>query len=92
MVLVQVGFSADGADRVPGRVEQATRSTGTPPPNATNIVDELAGYPEDIVVTKRNWGAFYGTDLDDQLGRRGITHFPRLGETGISADVLELLS
>ena len=140
VVLVQVGFSADGADRVPGRVEQATRSTGTPPPNATNIVDELAGHPEDIVVTKRNWGAFHGTDLDVQLRRRGITQivlagvatsigvestaraayehgynvtlatdamtdlsadahensitriFPRLGETGISADVLELLS
>ena len=24
-------------------------------------------------MTKRNWGAFYGTDLDLQLRRRGIT-------------------
>ena len=24
------------------------------------------------MVTKRNWGAFYGTDLDLQLRRRGI--------------------
>jgi len=24
-------------------------------------------------VTKRNWGAFYGTDLDLQLRRRGVT-------------------
>jgi nicotinamidase-related amidase len=34
---------------------------------------ELAGHPDDIVVTKRNWGAFHGTDLDVQLRRRGIT-------------------
>jgi nicotinamidase-related amidase len=26
----------------------------------------------DIVVTKRHWGAFYGTDLDVQLRRRGV--------------------
>jgi len=29
--------------------------------------------PGDIVVTKRQWGAFYGTDLDLQLRRRGVT-------------------
>ncbi len=28
--------------------------------------------PGDIVVTKRQWGAFYGTDLDLQLRRRGV--------------------
>jgi nicotinamidase-related amidase len=27
----------------------------------------------DVVVTKYNWGAFYGTDLDVQLRRRGKT-------------------
>lgn len=27
----------------------------------------------DVLVTKRQWGAFYGTDLDLQLRRRGIT-------------------
>ena len=26
----------------------------------------------DLVITKRQWGAFYGTDLDLQLRRRGI--------------------
>jgi nicotinamidase-related amidase len=26
----------------------------------------------DIIVTKKQWGAFYGTDLDLQLRRRGI--------------------
>lgn len=27
----------------------------------------------DIIVTKQQWGAFYGTDLDLQLRRRGVT-------------------
>jgi nicotinamidase-related amidase len=26
----------------------------------------------DIIVSKRQWGAFYGTDLDLQLRRRGV--------------------
>jgi nicotinamidase-related amidase len=28
--------------------------------------------PGDICITKRQWGAFYGTELDLQLRRRGI--------------------
>ncbi len=28
--------------------------------------------PGDILITKRQWGAFYGTELDLQLRRRGI--------------------
>jgi nicotinamidase-related amidase len=46
---------------------------GSPPEGWDVIVDDLAGHPEDILVTKRSWGAFYGTDLDLQLRRRGIT-------------------
>ena len=30
-------------------------------------------FSTDIRVTKHQWGAFHGTDLDDQLRRRGIT-------------------
>ena len=29
--------------------------------------------PGDFVITKHQWGAFYGTELDLQLRRRGIT-------------------
>ncbi len=32
----------------------------------------LAVCDNDILITKRQWGAFYGTDLDLQLRRRGI--------------------
>jgi nicotinamidase-related amidase len=28
--------------------------------------------PADIIITKRQWGAFYGTELDLQLRRRGV--------------------
>jgi len=140
VVLVRVSFAADGGDRLTGRTEQSPRSGGgTPPAGADQIVDQLAGHAEDIVVTKRNWGAFHGTDLDVHLRRRGITQivltgvatsigvestaraayehgyhvtlatdamtdlspsahenslswiFPRLGETGTTADILALL-
>jgi nicotinamidase-related amidase len=43
-----------------------------PPASASELVAELDRQPEDIVVTKRQWGAFYGTDLEQQLRRRSI--------------------
>ncbi len=80
VVLVRVSFAADGGDRLTGRTEQAPRSGGgTPPAGADQIVDQLAGHAEDIVVTKRNWGAFHGTDLDVHLRRRGITQIVLTG-------------
>jgi len=38
----------------------------------STIIPELGPQEEDIVITKRQWGAFYGTELDLQLRRRGI--------------------
>jgi nicotinamidase-related amidase len=72
VVLVRVTAAPDGADAAPGRTE-ATRGSGSRPQGWDVIVDDLAGHSGDIVVTKRNWGAFYGTDLDLQLRRRGVT-------------------
>jgi nicotinamidase-related amidase len=43
-----------------------------PPPDAADFAPQAAPRAGDIVVTKRQWGAFYGTDLDQQLRRRGI--------------------
>jgi len=48
------------------------RGKGTTPPNAAELVPEAGGQPGDLVVTKRQWGALYGTDLELQLQRRGI--------------------
>ncbi|MGK5741054.1 hydrolase [Micromonospora sp. URMC 103] len=139
VVLVRVTFAPDGSDAVPGRTDRGAAG-GVRPEGWDVLVDELAGHPGDIVVTKRNWGAFYGTDLDLQLRRRGVTQivlggiatsigvestaraayehgyhvtlatdamtdldaeghrasveriFPRLGETGTTAEIVELLA
>jgi len=42
------------------------------PAEASEIVPETGMQAGDIVVAKRQWGAFYGTDLELQLRRRGI--------------------
>jgi nicotinamidase-related amidase len=42
------------------------------PPDWSEIVPEMGPRPGDVVITKRQWGAFYGTALDLQLRRRGI--------------------
>ncbi|MBJ6641546.1 isochorismatase family protein [Streptomyces sp. DHE7-1] len=139
VVLVRVSFAPDGADAVPGRTERQARGLAFPE-DWDVVVDELAGHPGDIRVTKHNWSAFHGTDLDTQLRRRGITQivlagiatsigvestardayahgyhvtlatdamtdsdpaahagsveriFPRLGESGTTAEILELLA
>jgi nicotinamidase-related amidase len=82
VVLVRVSFAADGGDRVPGRTEGP--QLGTMPAGWDVLVDELGDHPEDIVVTKRNWSAFYGTDLDLQLRRRGVT---QIVLTGIATSI-----
>lgn len=47
------------------------RPTGPIPPEASELVPE-AGFREgDVLITKRQWGAFYGTNLEQQLRRRG---------------------
>ena len=43
-----------------------------PPPEFSELVPELQVQAGDVLITKRQWGAFYGTDLDLQLRRRGI--------------------
>ncbi|MGW3957630.1 hydrolase [Streptomyces sp. NPDC004752] len=139
VVLVRVSFAPDWADRVPGRTEHQ-ESGRAYPEGWDTIVDELSGHPGDLHVTKHNWGAFHGTDLDLQLRRRGVTQivltgiatsigvestaraayehgyhvtvakdavaditpeahtnsveriFPRLGETGTTQEILQLLA
>jgi nicotinamidase-related amidase len=74
VVLVRVSFAPDGADAPPGRTD-AGRPGGARPEGWDVLVDDITGSDGsgDIVVTKHNWGAFHGTDLDVQLRRRGVT-------------------
>lgn len=46
--------------------------TPAPPPDASRLAPEAQVQATDIVVTKRQWGAFHGTELDQLLRRRGI--------------------
>lgn len=127
------------AGGAPGRTEQP-RQTGSRPDGWTDLVPELDRRPDDIVVTKRTWGAFASSNLEAQLKARGVTQvviagvatgtgveatarqayeqgfnvtlaidamtdlraqahdystthvFPRLGETGTSDAIIDLLS
>jgi nicotinamidase-related amidase len=45
---------------------------GKPPADWAEFVPELDKQETDIVITKKQWGAFYGTELDLQLRRRKI--------------------
>ena len=70
--LVRVAFSPDGKDALRPLVDTPW-SAQTPPPGWTDIVPEMGPKPGDFVITKHQWGAFYGTELDLEFRRRGIT-------------------
>ena len=56
----------------PGRTEQA-RPRGEFPAGWSDLVPELNQQPGDHTVTKRTWGAFTSTDLDEHLKKLGVT-------------------
>lgn len=70
-VLVHVGGAADGADRLQQPADQPTQARDLPA-DWSEFVAELAPQSGDVSILKHQWGAFYGTDLDLQLRRRGI--------------------
>jgi nicotinamidase-related amidase len=59
-----VSLPADQPGNAPG--------AAAPPPEASHFVPEAGVEATDLVIVKRQWGAFYGTNLDQQLRRRGI--------------------
>ena len=71
VVLVKVGWSADGGDALKAIVD-APNPPGAPPADWMADTAELPPQPGDIHIVKRQWGAFHGTELDLQLRRRGI--------------------
>lgn len=70
--LVRVTSSPDGKDAL-HPVADAAWPAQTFPPDWAEIVPELGPDEGDLVITKRQWGAFYGTELDLECRRRGIT-------------------
>jgi nicotinamidase-related amidase len=72
VVLVRVSFSASGADALSVPVDEPMPASARPP--GWDVLSPALGSDErDIHVTKRQWGAFYGTELDLQLRRRGVS-------------------
>ena len=70
VITVRVAPSPDGGDALATLVHEQ-RAPRRPAPGWADIVPEVQR-DSDIVVTKKQWGAFYGTDLDLQLRRRHI--------------------
>ena len=71
VVLVHVAFAKDRSDAL----KQPVDSPNPPaqlPADWSDFVPEIGPRDGDIIITKRQWGAFYGTDLDLQLRRRNV--------------------
>ena len=66
IALVNVDGTAPGRTERPRRIQKL-------PDSWTELLPELGRQADDIVVTKRTWGAFASTDLESQLKRRGVT-------------------
>jgi nicotinamidase-related amidase len=66
------------AGAAPGRTEQP-RQTEPRQEGWTDLIPEMIRQPNDIVVTKRTWGAFASTDLETQLKGRGVTQVVIVG-------------
>jgi nicotinamidase-related amidase len=77
VVLVNVNAGAPGRTEQPPRVREF-------PAGWTDIVPELNQQPTDHLVTKRTWGAFVGTDLEDYLKGLGVT---QVVMTGVATSV-----
>ena len=52
--------------------DSAMAARGDMPKDWAEIVPEVGPAPSDVVITKMQWGAFYGTDLDLRLRRGGV--------------------
>ncbi|MDR0481448.1 MAG: isochorismatase family protein, partial [Gallionellaceae bacterium] len=72
VVRVRVEMGVNRAEMPPGLTDRvALLPPGGIPADYADFPDDPAAHG-DLIVTKRQWGAFYGTDLDARLRRRGI--------------------
>jgi nicotinamidase-related amidase len=62
----------------PGRAEQGWR-VGDLPADWADLVPELNAQAGDILITKRTWGAFTGTDLAERLKALDVTQVVVVG-------------
>jgi nicotinamidase-related amidase len=80
VVLVNVAGTA------PGRTEGPRRQREFPA-DFSELIPELHQQPDDILITKRTWGAFANTDLEAQLKANGVTQVVLTGvATGMGVE------
>jgi len=72
IALVNVDWAADGADALRQTVDEPSHHPNGGFPSGWSALGHGLAAEGDILVTKRQWGAFHGTELDLQLRRRGI--------------------
>ncbi len=73
VVAVTVAFANDSADRLKQDVDAPTPvPAGGMPAGWSELAPEIGALQPEVVITKRQWSAFHGTELDLQLRRRGI--------------------
>jgi nicotinamidase-related amidase len=78
VIFVRVAGAADGKDMLkpdcdePMVISRTGGSNVERPKNWSEFSVDLKRLDNDLVVTKKQWGAFYGTELDLELRRRGI--------------------
>lgn len=70
--LVRVTPSPDGKDALHPITDSPMQMRDLPKDWA-EIVPEMGPKQNDFLITKHQWGAFYGTELDLEFRRRGIT-------------------
>ena len=83
-IFVRVTNSEDGSDALKPTTDIVPPVAPPRPTYWAELVPKLGVKQTDIVVTKRQWGAFYGTDLEMHLRRRGIK---TIILTGISTNI-----
>lgn len=72
VILSNVAFASDFGDLQRTPVDQASPAAKGPLMENWFELAEGLTRPTDLRITKHQWGAFYGTDLDLQLRRRRI--------------------
>jgi nicotinamidase-related amidase len=72
MPVFLVHVVAVGPERLYPVADEQWPRPATVPADFSDFVDEMAPRGADIVIAKKQWGAFYGTELDLQLRRRGM--------------------
>jgi nicotinamidase-related amidase len=71
--------SIDGKDMLSPIVDSSPQWSGERSSDWDEFVPELDRQKNDIIITKRHWGAFHGTELDLQLRRRKIKNIVLCG-------------